>query len=40
MLVPMYLMIDIWGHGRKIYATFKLVLFTTIGSLLMLRASP
>jgi len=38
MLVPMYLMIGIWGHGRKIYATFKFVLFTVIGSLLMLVA--
>jgi NADH-quinone oxidoreductase subunit M len=38
MLVPMYLMIAIWGHGRTIYATFKFVLFTTIGSLLMLVA--
>jgi NADH-quinone oxidoreductase subunit M len=38
MLVPMYLMIGIWGHGRKIYATFKFVLFTAIGSLLMLVA--
>jgi NADH-quinone oxidoreductase subunit M len=38
MLVPMYLMIGIWGHGRKIYATFKFVLFTMIGSLLMLVA--
>jgi NADH-quinone oxidoreductase subunit M len=38
MLVPMYLMIGIWGHGRKIYATFKFVIFTTLGSLLMLVA--
>jgi NADH-quinone oxidoreductase subunit M len=38
MLVPMYLMIGIWGHGRKIYATFKFVLFTMAGSLLMLIA--
>ena len=38
MLVPMYLLIGIWGHGRKIYATFKFVLFTMIGSLLMLVA--
>ena len=38
MLVPMYLMIGIWGHGRKIYATFKFVLFTMAGSLLMLVA--
>ena len=38
MLMPMYLMIGIWGHGRKIYATFKFVLFTMVGSLLMLVA--
>ncbi len=38
MLVPMYLLIGIWGHGRKIYATFKFVLFTMLGSLLMLVA--
>jgi NADH-quinone oxidoreductase subunit M len=38
MLVPMYFLIGIWGHGRKIYATFKFVLFTTLGSLLMLVA--
>ena len=38
MLVPMYFLIGIWGHGRKIYATFKFVLFTMVGSLLMLVA--
>jgi NADH-quinone oxidoreductase subunit M len=38
MLVPMYILIGIWGHGRKIYATFKFVLFTMLGSLLMLVA--
>ena len=38
MLVPMYFLIGIWGHGRKIYATFKFVLFTMFGSLLMLVA--
>ena len=38
MLVPMYFLIGIWGHGRKIYATFKFVLFTMLGSLLMLVA--
>ncbi len=36
MLVPMYFMIGIWGHGAKLYATFKFVLFTMFGSLLML----
>jgi NADH-quinone oxidoreductase subunit M len=38
MLVPMYFLIGIWGHGRKLYATFKFVLFTMLGSLLMLVA--
>jgi NADH-quinone oxidoreductase subunit M len=38
MLVPMYFLIGIWGHGRKFYATFKFVLFTMFGSLLMLVA--
>ena len=28
MLVPMYFLIGIWGHGRKIYAAFKFVLYT------------
>ncbi len=38
MLIPMYFLIGIWGHGRKIYAAIKFVLFTMIGSLLMLVA--
>ena len=38
MLFPMYFLIGIWGHGRKIYAAVKFVLFTMIGSLLMLVA--
>jgi len=38
MLIPMYFMIGIWGHGRKIYAAIKFVLFTMVGSLLMLVA--
>src|SRR5260370_37605559 len=38
MLIPMYFLIGIWGHGRKLYATFKFVLFTMFGSLLMLVA--
>jgi NADH-quinone oxidoreductase subunit M len=38
MLVPMYLMIGVWGHGNKIYAALKFVLYTLIGSLLMLVA--
>ena len=36
MLVPMYLIIGIWGGPRRIYATLKFVLFTLSGSLLML----
>src|SRR5262249_32486494 len=38
MLVPMYFMVGIWGHGRKIYAAIKFLLFTMVGSLLMLVA--
>ncbi len=38
MLIPMYFLIGIWGHGRKIYAAIKFVLFTMVGSLLMLAA--
>src|SRR5229473_804779 len=38
MLIPMYFLIGIWGHGRKIYAAIKFVLFTMVGSLLMLIA--
>jgi len=36
MLVPMYLIIGIWGGQRRVYATLKFVLFTLAGSLLML----
>jgi NADH-quinone oxidoreductase subunit M len=38
MLIPMYFLIGIWGGRRKIYATIKYVLFTMLGSLLMLVA--
>jgi NADH-quinone oxidoreductase subunit M len=38
MLIPMYFLIGIWGHGRKIYAAIKFVLFTMFGSILMLVA--
>jgi NADH-quinone oxidoreductase subunit M len=38
MLIPMYFLIGIWGGNRKIYATIKFVLFTMLGSLLMLVA--
>jgi NADH-quinone oxidoreductase subunit M len=37
-LVPMYLIIGIWGGANRIYATMKFVLYTLIGSLLMLVA--
>jgi len=38
MLIPMYFIIGVWGSERRIYATIKLVLFTMVGSLLMLVA--
>ena len=38
MLVPMYFLIGIWGHGRKIYAAIKFFLFTQLSGLLMLGA--
>lgn len=36
MLVPMYLLISIWGHERRSYAATKFFLFTQAGGLLML----
>jgi NADH-quinone oxidoreductase subunit M len=38
MLIPMYLLIGIWGGKRRIYAAIKFFLFTMAGSLLMLLA--
>ena len=38
MLVPMYFIIGIWGGDRRIYASIKFVLYTMVGSLLMLVA--
>jgi len=38
MLVPMYLLIGIWGHERRIYAATKFFLFTQLSGLLMLVA--
>ena len=35
-LVPMYFLIGIWGHDRRIYATVKFFLYTMVGSVLML----
>jgi NADH-quinone oxidoreductase subunit M len=38
MLIPLFLIIGIWGGERRIYATFKFVLYTAFGSILMLAA--
>ena len=38
MLVPMYLLIGVWGGPRRIYAAIKFFLFTMVGSVLMLLA--
>lgn len=38
MLVPMYLIIGIWGGQRRLYASLKFFLYTMVGSLLMLLA--
>jgi NADH-quinone oxidoreductase subunit M len=38
MLIPMYLLIGIWGHERRIYAAVKFFLYTFAGSVLMLVA--
>jgi len=38
MIVPMFLIIGIWGSGRRIYSAIKFFLFTGLGSLLMLVA--
>ena len=37
-LVPMYFLIGIWGHDRRIYAAVKFFLYTMAGSMLMLAA--
>ena len=37
-LIPMYIIIGIWGGPNKIYAAFKFFLYTLLGSLLMLVA--
>jgi len=36
MLVPMYFLIGVWGGERRIYAAIKFVIYTVVGSLLML----
>ena len=38
MLIPMYFLIAIWGHERRIYAAIKFLLFTQLSGLLMLIA--
>ena len=38
MMIPMFFIIGIWGGERRIYATFKFVLYTAFGSILMLAA--
>ncbi len=38
MLIPMYFLIGIFGHGRRIYAAVKFFLYTMAGSALMLVA--
>ena len=38
MLIPMYFLIAIWGHERKIYAAIKFLIFTQLSGLLMLIA--
>jgi NADH-quinone oxidoreductase subunit M len=36
MLIPMYFLIGVWGHERRIYAAVKFILYTMVGSALML----
>ena len=38
MLIPMYFVIGVWGGAERIYAAVKFVLYTMVGSLLMLVA--
>lgn len=38
MLIPMYFIIGIWGHERRVYAAIKFFIYTMFGSLLMLVA--
>jgi len=38
MLIPMYFIIGIWGGERRLYASIKFVIYTLVGSLLMLVA--
>src|ERR1700692_3631124 len=38
MLIPMYFLIGIWGHERRVYAALKFILYTMLGSILMFVA--
>ncbi len=38
MLIPLYLIVGMWGGARRVYAAMKLFLYTLLGSLLMLVA--
>ena len=37
-LIPMFLIIGVWGGPRRVYAAFKFFLYTLLGSVLMLLA--
>src|SRR5689334_22325734 len=37
-LIPMFLIIGVWGGPRRVYASFKFFLYTLLGSVLMLLA--
>jgi len=37
-LIPMFLIIGVWGGERRIYSTFKFILYTLLGSVLLLLA--
>ena len=40
MLIPMYFIIGIWGGDQRLKAAIKFVIYTMVGSLLMLVAIP
>jgi NADH-quinone oxidoreductase subunit M len=39
MLIPFYFLVGVWGSGQRVAATTKLVIYTLVGSLLMLAAA-
>src|SRR2546423_10347238 len=39
MLIPLYILIGVWGGARRMEATIKFVIYTMAGSLLMLPAA-